>query len=228
MLRIVNKCKDYVIILKPVGMSSQSDNCQDCDVMSLLSEKLRSEGEDQTLYPIHRLDKVVGGLLVYARNKKCASELSKLASSGILSKKYLAVVAGEPEGDVFVDYLIKNSVLSKAVVANEKQSGAKYSELEFNVLETVEVKKGKLSLVDITLKTGRFHQIRAQFSSRGFSLVGDKKYGSKDFAAKTPALFAYKLEFSYNNKSESSISYPDLESYPWNMFSKEVYKGIEK
>ena len=200
MIEIVKLSKDYVIIYKPPGTPSQSDPSGDKDAMTECSELLRASGEPDTLYLIHRLDRVVGGLLVFARNKKTAAILSSLVAGDGLNKEYYAVVSGDAPGGVMKDFLYKDATIGKAFVADRKRAGIKEAELEYVTLDTVIHKSAPMSLVRVRLKTGRFHQIRAQFASRKMPLIGDKKYGSRDSAAKMPSLFATWLGFDVNGE----------------------------
>ena len=214
----VFKNKDIVVINKAPLVPSQSDLSGDADAMTQTSELLKANGESDKLWLIHRLDRVVGGLLVFARNPKSAAELSRIVRDNELYKGYLAVVEGDATGGELVDYLYKDSTTNKAYVVKNERKGAKLARLSYAPISR---KDGK-TLVDIDLKTGRFHQIRAQFSSRKMSLVGDKKYGSRDGKARQPALFAYKLAFSLFGESYSLEAKPDLNIYPWNLFCEEI------
>ena len=224
MIEIVSKTKDYVIIYKPCAIPSQSDPSGDPDAMSLTSQMLREMGESGELFLIHRLDRVVGGLLVFARNKKSAATLSAIVAERMLDKQYYAIVDGRPDGGVMSDYLYKDTTLGKAFVIDKPRSGVKYAELEYKTLDTQSVGSREISLVKIRLKTGRFHQIRAQFASRKMPLIGDKKYGSRDSVAKTPSLFASGLTFDFAGKTISEKRLPDLTVYPWSLFEKEKYE----
>ena len=216
MTTIIYKHKDFLIINKPVGVASQADRSGEKDAMAEVLTKL-SPSERGELHVINRLDKVVGGLMLVARNKTAAARLSEMLSDEI-HKEYRAVVEGEPGEGTMKDYLYKDSILGKAYAVKEPIRGAKEAELEYETLETVEKNAKKLSLVRVKLKTGRFHQIRAQFSSRKFPLVGDKKYGSRDFGAHHPALFATRLSFRYGNEVIDVTAAPDLTEYPWSLF----------
>ncbi len=226
MSKIVFKNKNLIVIYKPPGISSQPDNTTGEDALTLTKRMLEEDGKHCSLYPVHRLDKVVGGLLAIAASKDSARKLSALVSDGEMSKEYLAVVEGAPEGGIMSDYLLKNSTIGKAVVADKGGAGAKLAELEYLLIASVETEKGTKSLVKITLKTGRFHQIRAQFSSRGYPLLGDKKYGSSDHRAKLPALFAYKLQIPEDSGMITQKYLPALDEYPWNLFKKELYDEV--
>ncbi len=223
MSEIVYKNSDFVIAYKPAGTPTQKDPSGDSDFVSETAQLLTVQKESDELYLVHRLDRVVGGLLVLARNKETAAYLSSLAAGGELSKEYLAVAEGVAEGGELCDYLYKSAPLSKSFVTDKQRRGAKLAHLEYECLETVKLERGARSLVRITLHTGRFHQIRAQFSSRGLPLVGDNKYGSRDRGANTPALFAYKLNINMNEGIKVQ-RLPDISTYPWNLFSQESYK----
>ena len=217
-MEILFKNKDFLVVNKPPLVPSQSDPSGDKDAMSLASEMLKEAGERDALWLIHRLDRVVGGLLVFARNQRSAAELSHIVRENELFKGYLAVVEGEAPGGELCDFLYKDSMTSKAYVVKSERRGAKLALLNYTPISS---KDGK-TLVDIELKTGRFHQIRAQFSIRGIPLVGDKKYGSRDQKSKVPALFAYKLAFTLFGKAFSFEAKPDFNNYPWNLFSEEM------
>lgn len=223
MIEIINKTKDYVVIYKPANLPSQSDPSGDRDAMSLCSDMLREMGESDSLYLIHRLDRVVGGLIVFARNKKSAAILSSLVAEHRITKEYFAVVEGRADGGIMRDYLYKDAALGKAFVTDRKRSGVKSAELEYSTLDTVNIDGREISLVKIRLLTGRFHQIRAQFSSRKMPLIGDKKYGSRDFKAKMPSLFATGLSFEFGGEERSFEKIPDITRYPWSLFKEEKY-----
>ena len=223
MIEVLYKNKDFVVIYKPQGVPSQSDASGSDDAMSAASRALEELGEDSTLWLIHRLDRVVGGLIVFARNKKSAAILSSIVAEHNITKEYFAVVEGRAERGIMHDYIYKDATLSKAFVTDRKRSGVKEAELEYTTVDTISIDNREISLVRVRLKTGRFHQIRAQFSSRKMPLIGDKKYGSRDFKAKTPSLFATRLEFSFNGNDVSECKLPDLTVYPWSLFEEEKY-----
>lgn len=223
-IEIVYKDKNVIIIIKPVGMPSQADPTGDVDAMSATSELLSEAGEESALWLVHRLDRNVGGLLAFARNKKSAAALSEIVANGTLTKKYIAVCHGKAEEGRYCDFLYKDPATSKAYVVKNERRGAKEARLVLSNLayESINDK----SLVSVTLETGRFHQIRAQLSSRGNSLVGDKKYGSRDAKRRTPCLFSHELSFNLNGKNISAFALPDIEEYPWNLFSEQTYKKV--
>lgn len=220
---IIYKDNDFAVIKKPVGMPSQSDPTGDKDALNATSELLGAAGERKGLWLVHRLDRAVGGLLAFARNKRAAAELSAEIVDGSFEKEYYAVVEGAACGGEMRDYLFKDSARSKSFVIKNERKGAKLAVLEYRQLDCVEANGGWLTLVKIKLKTGRFHQIRAQFSHRGNPLVGDRKYGSHDTKARVPALFACMLKAPAINGGAPIVAQPDHSSYPWSLFEKEKY-----
>lgn len=184
---------DFVVCVKPVGVDSEHE----------FPEMLKSDiGGD--LFTLHRLDKNVGGVMVYARSKKCAATLSKAIQDGEFIKEYVACVHGSPEeSGVLEDLLFKDSRKNKVFVVKRERKGVKKAKLEYKVISS-----GEKSLVRIKLHTGRSHQIRVQFSSRGYPLVGDHKYGSRD-ERKEPMLFSCAVSFPYKGKSFHFEDMPD-------------------
>lgn len=189
-MQILYECKDYIVIVKPVGMDSEHD------VPAVIN------GE---VFPIHRLDKNIGGVMVYARTKSAAAALSKAVREGSMVKEYVAMVHGTPpENGDWTDLLWKDSAKNKVFVVKRERKGVKKARLEFTRLS-----EGECSLVHIRLHTGRSHQIRVQFSSRGFPLVGDHKYGSRDEAT-APMLFSCRISFPWRGQTETFEATP-----PW-------------
>jgi 23S rRNA pseudouridine1911/1915/1917 synthase len=205
-------------------MPSQSDTSGDKDALTLTSEQLKAMGEREELYLINRLDRVVSGLMIFARNKSYAQKLSAILSEDSFSKEYFAIIDGVVESGEMVDWLAKDSIVGKAVVCKAGDKGAKEAVLDLELLETVAYKGKEKSLVHVKLKTGRFHQIRAQLSSRGAPLTGDKKYGSHDFGTRQPALFAYHLSAFVDGEKIEAKRLPDTDKYPWSLFSAEQYQ----
>ena len=191
-MEILYSDKEIAVCVKPVGLDSEHE------VPSLLAEELGGE-----IFPIHRLDKNVGGVMVYARTKAAAAALSKAVQEGTMVKEYVAMVHGSPpESGDWEDLLWKDSKKNKVFVVKRQRVGVKKARLEF-----VRLSAGTQSLVRIRLHTGRSHQIRVQFSSRGYPLVGDHKYGSRD-AQTAPMLYSCCVTFPYNGESRSFSSLP--------------------
>lgn len=191
-MEILYQDKDIAVCVKEVGMDSEHE----------VPEALRAQlgGE---VYTLHRLDKNVGGVMVYARTKGAAALFSKMIQNGDLVKEYVALIHGCPpeEGD-WEDLLWKDSRKNKVFVVKRQRGGVKKARLEFRTLLG-----GEKSLVRIRLHTGRSHQIRVQFSSRGFPLVGDHKYGSRD-EAESPYLFSCCLSFPYKGEERRFEALP--------------------
>ena len=156
------------------------------------------------IYPIHRLDKNVDGVMVYARTKQSAATLSKAVQEGTMVKEYVAMVHGTPpESGDWTDLLWKDSGKNKVFVVKRERKGVKKARLEFQRLV-----EGDNSLVRIRLHTGRSHQIRVQFASRGYPLVGDHKYGARDDST-APMLFSCRLTFPYGGQLRQFEALPN-------------------
>lgn len=195
-MKILYSNDDFAVCLKPVGMDSEKE------VSNALTSVLGGD-----IFPIHRLDKNVGGVMVYARNKKAAAALSRSVQDGKMIKEYLATVHGAPpEAGDWEDLLWKDAAKNKVFVVKRERKGVKKARLEFRRLS-----EGKTSLVHIRLHTGRSHQIRVQFSSRGFPLVGDHKYGSKDSRTE-PMLFSFRISFPFAGKIHTFSALPVWEN----------------
>lgn len=224
MSEIVAKSEDALIVYKPSGILSENDPNDSANIFKMTADTLASLGEKSMLFAVHRLDRAVGGLLIIARNKKSAAELSELAAREKIDKEYLAVIEGVPDkaSGTFSDMLTRDKILGKAVLVKAGAKDAKEAELNYELVATKEGKKGVISLVKIRLKTGRFHQIRAQFSIRGMSLVGDKKYGSRDGYAKTPSLFCHNLSVNLFGSRLEGFKLPPCDEYPWSVFAENL------
>ena len=188
-MEILFSDKDIAVCVKPVGLDSEME------MPMALKETLGGE-----IFPLHRLDKNVGGVMVYARTKAAAASLSKAIQSGDMVKEYVAKVHGEPEeSGVLTDLLFKDSRKNKVFVVKKARAGVKEAKLQYRHLGE--------GLVHVRLFTGRSHQIRVQFSSRGFPLVGDHKYGSR--APETaPMLYSCRITFPYRGKTVQFSTLP--------------------
>ncbi len=218
MLEILYKDRNILAVIKPAGMPSQPDPTGAPDAMSLAKAALAECEKQSDLWLVHRLDRVVGGILVFARTKKAAGELSTLFATHEAEKCYLAVTEGEvPRGELS-DLLYKDAAKGKSFVVDRARAGVKEARLISEPVSTVDTDGGARTLVRVTLLTGRFHQIRAQLSSRGASIVGDGKYGSRDKGARMPALYAYRLNFTLFGRKYAFRVRPDTAAYPWSLF----------
>lgn len=192
-MEILYSDREMAVCVKPLGLDSEGE------VPQALREALGGE-----IYPIHRLDKNVGGVMVYARTKQAAAELSRAVQAGSMVKEYVALVHGTPpETGDWEDLLWKDSGKNKVFVVKRLRGGVKKARLEYRVLSA-----GECSLVRIRLHTGRSHQIRVQFSSRGFPLVGDHKYGARD-SSPAPMLFSCRITFPWRGQTKDFEALPD-------------------
>ena len=224
MVEILYKSKNTIVIYKPAGIPSQSDPSGDKDAMTLTSEMLRENGENDSLWLIHRLDRVVSGLLVFARNKRYAAILSEYVKERLVTKEYYAVVDGIAEGGVLENLIFRDPRAGKAFIVERERQGTKSARLSYRSLATVETEKGAKTLVYVTLDTGRFHQIRAQLSHIKHPITGDGKYGSRDNKARSIALMASHLSLDLENEKIDERRLPDLDLYPWSLFSSDDYE----
>lgn len=192
-MEILYQDKFFAVCVKPVGLDSETG----------VPEELKS-ALGGSFFPVHRLDLNVGGVMVYARSQSAAAQLSKAVQEGTMVKEYVAMVHGLPpeEGD-WTDLLWKDSRKNKVFVVKRERGGVKKARLSFTRLTA-----GEHSLVRIRLYTGRSHQIRVQFASRGFPLVGDHKYGSRDEAS-APMLFSCCISFPFGGKDYRFEKLPD-------------------
>ena len=226
MVEILYKTSDIVIITKPYGMPSEPDPSGDKDALTATSEILTSLGERGCVYPVHRLDRVVGGVMMIARNKRSAAALSQLVQERMPKKEYLAVVEGVPTEGVYEDLILKDARRGMAVILDKPDRGSKPCSLSLSVISTVSTERGEKSLVYLSLGTGRFHQIRAQLSSRKHPIVGDGKYGSHDKSKSGIALFSCRLSVPTSGRAIDVTALPATSDYPWSLFEKYIKKDI--
>lgn len=216
MINVIFEDNHLLIVEKPINVPVQKDSSNDEDFLSMLKTYLKEKyNKPGNVYLglVHRLDRPVGGIMVFAKTSKSASRLSEQIRNKSLKKTYLAVVLGkiQPQA-VYVDKLFKNSKENIVKVSDK----GKLAKLSYNLLN---YKQG-FSLVKINLETGRPHQIRVQFSSRGFPLIGEQKY-AKNMEKVPIALFSQKIEF-YHPVTKNLLSFeldiPDR--YPFCIFKK--------
>ncbi len=214
-MKILYEDSDVVVLIKPVGAPSEATKSGEAGILTLLNSQNNNNN-----YLLHRLDRNVGGVMVFGKNKKSAAILSKQIAENTLKKTYFAVVGGIPseKNGVLEDLLFKDSSKNRSYVVNRERKGVKKASLEYVLLN---VKDGK-SLLKITLHTGRTHQIRVQFSSRKMPLLGDKKYGSKENCE--IALFSHSLTFFHPTTNEKMIfsAFPEKEKYPFSLFGGDL------
>ena len=214
-LKVLFEDEYITVCIKPQGIASE-DSPNEKGIIGLLSERA-----GQNLHLLHRLDRNVSGVMVFANNKQSAAALSKAIAEGDFKKEYLAVCDGFPQEDkgVFEDLLFKDSRKNRSYVVKRVRKGVKDASLEYEVFQ----KSDNKAMVRVLLHTGRTHQIRVQFSSRKLCLTGDIKYGSKDRTNCRIALHSHRITFNHPVTGEQLQfeSNPDISEYPWNLFNKE-------
>ena len=210
-IQIVFEDEDILVINKPVGILSEDSPKGEKGILTYLQNENR-----KTIYLLHRLDREVGGVMVFAKNKKSASALSTDIANGKFQKTYLAVTDGIPEGDegVYKDLLFKDAKKNRSFVVNRMRKGVREASLEYVILK----KNEKNALMRVLLHTGRTHQIRVQFSSRKTPLTGDGRYGSRVRDCSI-ALHSHEISFNHPRTKEvvTFVSEPDFSAYPWNL-----------
>ena len=208
MIEILQETKTSVVCVKPVGVASQGTDAQ--ALPQLLAAQLGC-----AVYPVHRLDQAVGGVMVYAKTAKEAARLTQAMGEGSMQKTYLAVLTGCPaeKSGTLEDLLFHDRVKNKTYVVRRMRGGVKKAVLRYEILAEAE----GLSLAQIRLQTGRTHQIRVQFASRGFPLLGDGKYGSRDNRC-TCALWSCRLTLPAGGGLRTFEALPP-DQFPWNRFA---------
>ena len=173
---ITYKDEEIIVCIKPYGVSSQLSGGE--NMVDMLSRECGG-----TVYPVHRLDTQTTGLMVYARTEKSAAILSRQVAEKVMAKEYLCLCHGEvEESGKMVDFLYHDRLKNKSFAVKTKRAGAKEAILEFTKISEKSLGECRLNLVRVKLFTGRTHQIRVQFATRGCPLYGDGKYGAKDNA----------------------------------------------
>ena len=195
-MNILYEDNHLLVAVKPKGILSQADGSNNEDMLTILKDYLKKEHNkpgNVYLGLVHRLDRNTSGVMVFAKTSKAAARLSKQIQEHTFKKRYYAIVEGHLEGKGQLEtYLLKNEYEKKSYTDCKGQ----YALLSYEALDSKIIHAQEVTLVDIELKTGRFHQIRAQFSSIGYPLYGDLKYGSKNqIPSEEFPLEAYALEF---------------------------------
>ena len=214
-INIIYEDNHLLIVEKPINVIVQEDNTKDKDLLTILKEYIKEKyNKPGNVYLglVHRLDRPVGGIMVFARTSKSASRLSEQIRNKTFKKTYNAVVIGNiNEKGTLKDKLLKNEKTNIVTVSDKgKEAILHYKKIDY---------KDNMSLVEINLETGRPHQIRVQFSNYGYPLYGDNKYNKKATSNEQIALFAKKIEFTHPTTKENMSFELDLPNrYPFNLF----------
>lgn len=200
-MKIIFEDENIVVCVKPEGVLSQSDSAGGESAVSLLSGI--TDGE---IYPVHRLDRTTMGLMVFAKTSLAAAKLCRDIEEHNLKKKYVALVHGKPaqESGEMCDLLFFDRKKNKSFVAKKERAGVKKAVLNYRLSNLGELSCGTVSALDISLETGRTHQIRVQCASRKMPLLGDRRYGAQDEFKKI-ALCACELEFLHPKSREKML-----------------------
>ncbi len=210
-LKVIYEDNHIIVVEKKPNIPSQADKTEDIDMLSIvksyIKEKYQKPG-NVYLGLVHRLDRPVGGIMIFAKTSKAASRLSNEVREKVFKKKYLAVVDGklDKKEGVLEDYLYKDERNNISKVVKKEKKNAKYAKLEYKVLKYNKIKD--LSLLEINLHTGRHHQIRVQLSNMGHSIFGDQKYGTRG-RGKQIALWAYELTIIHPTTKEK-MTFTDM------------------
>lgn len=224
-LKIIYEDKHVLCLEKPQGIPSQSDKTNDEDLMSLGLKYLGSKVENPYLGLIQRLDRPVGGVIVYAKNDFANKELSKQVQLRQTQKEYLAVICGKPDNEsgILEDYIKKLKTINMSKITTQDDKLGKLAKLEYTVIETIDTEEyGPLALLKINLLTGRHHQIRVQLSNVRMPIWGDNKY-NKVFVKKKDwtqiALWSYKVGFKHPKTKE----YTEFKALPDNIYPFKLF-----
>ena len=231
-INIIFEDNHLLVVVKPQNVPVCPDESGDLDLLTMLKQYRKNKEKkvgEAYLGLVHRLDRVTGGAMVFAKTSKCAERLSEAIREREMGKKYLAVLCGEPneKKGTLVHHLLKNEKENIVEVVPMATEGAKRAELNYRVLSSV---KG-YSLVEVDLVTGRSHQIRAQFASLNTPVFGDAKYGG-DKTPKAPyiALWAAELRLTHPVSKENMVFrvYPPTDTVPWKAFKMDNILEIDR
>ncbi|MBG9989047.1 RNA pseudouridine synthase [Aerococcaceae bacterium DSM 111176] len=229
-MKVIYQDNHLFIVEKQPNQLVQGDATSDKDLLTEGKEFIKTQDNkpgNVFLGLVHRLDRPVGGAIVFAKTSKAASRLSDQLRHHAITRKYLAITDGSinQESGKLTDYLYKDRSKNQSYVVDSSHKEAKKAILNYRVLAT----ENNLSLLEVELETGRPHQIRVQLSHAGMPIVGDQKYHPNPVVGQQIALWAYTLGLDHPTLKESMAftSLPNANEYPWNTF-KELLKNVEK
>lgn len=225
-LNILYEDNHIIVVLKPQNVLSQGDSTTDKSLLDMVKEYIKQKyNKPGNVYVglVHRLDRPTGGVMVFAKTSKSASRLSEQIKNKQFTKKYLAVVVGEPKYKASrLEHFLKKDEKSNVVtVVPRGVDGAKQAVLEYKVISSL----NKVSLLDVQILTGRSHQIRVQLAQIGCPVFGDVKYKGDTLAkGHNLALWAYELSFLHPTTKQKMTfkCLPRVDLTPWNVFEKEI------
>ena len=218
-IRILYEDAHLVLCVKPVGVLSEDSDAGAC-MPALLRQHYRAAGQNDYIATVHRLDRLVGGVMLFSRRREVTGKLTAAVAEHRVTKEYLAVLRGHPAeaSATLTDLLFRDASKNKSYVVKRMRKGVREASLEYVTLGSTE----ELTLVRVRLHTGRTHQIRVQFSSRGLPLLGDIRYGSK--ADCSTALWSYHMAFTHPVTGRTvDVTCPPPESWPWTLFDADTY-----
>lgn len=232
-LNILYEDKDILACVKPIGVPTQGDKSNDKDMITLLKDYLFDRSMDDTepyLAVIHRLDRPVGGVMVFAKTREAAAALSDQLQDGKITKYYQAVLTGElpEESGELVDYLVRDGRTNMSKICRKGDKGAKKAVLNYEVLDVFDTDEGPLSYVLIELITGRHHQIRAQMAARGCGIWGDTKYNPAFSGTKRKyiqiGLYSSRIELKHPFTGEHLIFRHEPEGEAFDVIEMDEYE----
>ena len=220
MINILYEDNHLLVVVKPANMAVNLDSSNDLDLLTYLKQYLKEKYQKPNnvyLGLVHRLDRPVAGIMVFAKTSKAAGRLAKDMQSNLFKKEYLAVICGNcKDKDTLTDYLKKDRKTNMVSPTNSKEG--KLASLQYYKIEQID----KLCLVKVILQTGRSHQIRVQFASRNMPLWGDQRYNKNAKVSQQIALFAYRLSFPHPiTKQTMSFEILPKNIKPFNLFDLE-------
>lgn len=224
-INVIYEDNHIIVVEKPVNIPSQGDKTGDMDMLTLIKEYIKEKyNKPGNVYLglVHRLDRPVGGVMVFAKTSKAAARLSEQVREKVFQKRYLVICNGKMEkiNGTLEDYLLKNERNNMSKVVKEGTKNSKYANLDYEVLKYD--KDLDLSVLKILLHTGRHHQIRVQLASRGHSIYGDQKYGGRGHG-KQITLWAYSLTILHPITKEKM----EFKAIPQKIGSWKILEGID-